>query len=245
MDVEKIYARWSYEDMIDRFARRSSWLQLFHSEQKILKRLNCGFESVLDVGCALGSMSNVFEAIWPNIQYTGLDVSAEMINRAKKSFPQHRFITTNVLDYRGTGINDFVFATGVCQHEPQFKEAIVKLIELAGKYVTFDCKIIHGHSSVIDVDKSYCNHDDRLFYILVEYKDLLNILKAATNIKSIYLYGYYAKVSEKVVVPNTIDKTKISVCQVLIEKGDSGPAKWEFDLPDEFSETTTKFFNAN
>ena len=243
MDIEKIYKRWSYEDMGERFSKRSSWAQLFSSEKRIFSKLKGNLNSVLDVGCAVGGMSKVFDLMWPGINYTGLDVSVAMINQAKTYFPQHTFIVANILSFRAATKHDLVFATGVFQHEPQYAEAIVKLVELADKYVTFDCKIISANASIVDIGISYCDHNDRLFYILLSFKDLLDILKKIENIKSVYLYGYYSHVSERVVVPESIDREKVSVCQVLIEKGSSEKINWEIDLPDEFTEATNETLN--
>lgn len=72
---------------------------------------------VLDVGCGLGHLYDFLRPRFPGISYTGLDISPDMVERARRRNPRALFLlfdgTSGDLPRRA----DFVFASGVLNIE--------------------------------------------------------------------------------------------------------------------------------
>ena len=217
-----------------KFSRRDSWDSLFRSERYFLKKIDGRYKTILDVGCALGGLASVFDKLVSGVQYTGVDISQAMVDRASEQYGQHEFVRVNILEFDVDKTYDLVFSTGVCQHEPKFHEVIKKLTALSHSYVLFDCKLVSGVPSVIDIAKSYCDYADRLYYILVNIVDLLDFLRGLPDVKSINIFGYFAPPVGSAILPESVDPDKVCACHVLLEKG-LGAASPELhvDLPGE------------
>ena len=71
-------------------------------------------DRVLDIGCGPGTMVPYL----PGTEYVGLDVSAEYIERARRRFPQARFVRQGVGEYDLVEPNyfDIVLGLGVLHH---------------------------------------------------------------------------------------------------------------------------------
>lgn len=96
----------------------SSWEASFwHSEDDQYGRfivLSQGMNkdcSVLDIGCGQGDFANYLKTRKITGNYKGIDISAEMISRAKNKFPQSYFEKINFDDYPDEEF-DFVTAIG-------------------------------------------------------------------------------------------------------------------------------------
>lgn len=51
--------------------------------------------TLLDVGCGAGAMSEVCRISLPDVRYTGMDYSESAIDIAKREWPQHKWIVLN------------------------------------------------------------------------------------------------------------------------------------------------------
>jgi len=71
-------------------------------------------DCVLDIGCGPGTMVPYLQ----DAEYVGLDVSAEYVEKARRRFPQARFICQSVGEYDQVEPNyfDVVLALGVLHH---------------------------------------------------------------------------------------------------------------------------------
>jgi SAM-dependent methyltransferase len=71
-------------------------------------------DRILDIGCGPGTMVPYLQ----DAEYVGLDVSAEYVEKARRRFPQARFICQSVGEYDGVEANyfDVVLALGVLHH---------------------------------------------------------------------------------------------------------------------------------
>ena len=105
-----------------------------------------GQKRILEIGCSLGNIAQVFKKY--NIEYTGVDIDSTAINYAKKEFvkcPNFKFICVDLRKYaeQSSEKYDFILFAGVLHHIDDFlsKELIVsskKLLAENGKIVIVD-----------------------------------------------------------------------------------------------------------
>ncbi len=82
--------------------------------------------NVLDVGCASGIDAEKYK------NYTGIDISPELIKTAKKRNPEHNFICVNALEYLDNNVHfDFIICKAVLEHIP-----LEQMLELYHKMVS-------------------------------------------------------------------------------------------------------------
>jgi predicted TPR repeat methyltransferase len=67
---------------------------------------------VLDVGCGLGALKDLFDRRGWTIDYTGVDISPAMIERARARHPDARFEVRDILRDPPAGRFDFVLSSG-------------------------------------------------------------------------------------------------------------------------------------
>ena len=94
--------------------------------------------SVLDVGCGLGDFCGYLAQRVGGFDYTGLDLSAPMIQRASERHPSARFIQGDILSFRTDRRFDYVVASGVynletLDNEPVMREILRAMFSLCTK----------------------------------------------------------------------------------------------------------------
>ena len=89
--------------------------------------LLAGMTSVLDVGCGTGVMFDVIRERRPDIDYRGIDVTAQFVAAARTRFPAdaHRFTEGSLFDLdRLLGTFDAVLCRHILEHLPDFTPAV-------------------------------------------------------------------------------------------------------------------------
>jgi trans-aconitate 2-methyltransferase len=75
----------------------------------------------IDLGCGPGNSTAVLRGRWPDAEFTGLDSSAEMIERARREYPQQSWIAGDIAEWAASsnGANggefDLVFSNAALQ----------------------------------------------------------------------------------------------------------------------------------
>ena len=90
-----------------------------------------GPKKVLDVGCGVGGrFVRLLET--DGVDYTGIDVSSEMIKLARVNHPQHQFVHGDICSWQAADRYDFIFAWDSIFHLPlSMQEPVVaKLCDL-------------------------------------------------------------------------------------------------------------------
>jgi len=102
-------------------------------EVKVLAAKIENGDRVLDVGCGSGRLLEVLSD--KDIDYLGVDNSAELLQLARAQYPQRKFVTGNILDLSAISGNDFVyvFCLAVLPHIPGQNLRIRALRELKSK----------------------------------------------------------------------------------------------------------------
>jgi len=83
-------------------------------------------KSIIDIGCGPGNSSQVLVNRWPKSKITGLDSSAEMINKAKQDYPNQEWIIADVSTYEFESKFDIVFSNAAIQWVPNHEELLTK-----------------------------------------------------------------------------------------------------------------------
>ncbi|MBU0975733.1 MAG: class I SAM-dependent methyltransferase [Patescibacteria group bacterium] len=156
IDKDKNKIRGTYKKKIDEYgiykAQAVFWKDEIsqYARYKVLADIgdldNC---SVLDVGCGLGDLSFYLRNRFKNIKYEGFDIVPEMVENAKKKYPDEKFNLSDIDDYR-KGSFDYVFAAGVFTHKiedfkKKYLHVIRKMYEVSKKGSAFNMLRSGGH----------------------------------------------------------------------------------------------------
>jgi SAM-dependent methyltransferase len=106
--------------------------------------------SLLEVGCGSGYYSEVFARLArTTVNYTGIDYSKAMIQRAKRAYPREKFAVGNAtaLSYADDQF-DVVFNGVSLMHILQYKKAIAESARVAARAVIFhSVPVLRNHST--------------------------------------------------------------------------------------------------
>jgi 2-polyprenyl-3-methyl-5-hydroxy-6-metoxy-1,4-benzoquinol methylase len=90
--------------------------QTQHLRFRILTEIgNLEGKSILDVGCGLGDFAEWLGQNNMRVDYTGLDLTPELVNQARKNHPELTFLQGSILEESllAGQTFDFVFASGI------------------------------------------------------------------------------------------------------------------------------------
>ena len=111
---------------------------LYPSERYFIEpAIKCA-KYVLDVGCAAGGSFDFCKEAKSNIDYTGIDISKELIDIAKEFYPKGLFFV-----YDGHEIIfeenkfDLVFSIGVVHHLQHWRRIIKQMVKCSSKSTIF------------------------------------------------------------------------------------------------------------
>ena len=76
-------------------------------------RPSTGAETWLDVGCGYGGLLEHARTRERSLRYTGIDVSAPMIESARRQFPGAQFFHVDALEFRPETTFDYVVCSGI------------------------------------------------------------------------------------------------------------------------------------
>jgi trans-aconitate 2-methyltransferase len=91
--------------------------------------------TVLDLGCGPGNMTRLLAERWPDATVTGMDSSAEMIERARADQPDLTWVQADLREWRQPA--DVIVSNAVLQWIPGHLGLLPTLAELAGEWLAF------------------------------------------------------------------------------------------------------------
>lgn len=156
---------------------------VFKFGEEIVKLLNPRKnETILDIGCGTGDLTKRIAELCEKV--IGIDNSNEMIQAAKKKYPEISFIHTDAKNYQLDNKFDAIFSNAVLHWIPQADIMIKNAnrhLKIGGRYVVefggkgCNYSIINTLKEQLDRDKlDHPNVDDMLFYPSVsQYSTLL------------------------------------------------------------------------
>ena len=86
---------------------------------------------VIDLGCGPGNSTTVLSNRWPDAQVIGLDNATSMIDGARNSLPQHRWLVREIAEWAVTERDQFdvVFSNAALQWVPDHASLYPKLLD--------------------------------------------------------------------------------------------------------------------
>ena len=102
--------------------------------------------SLLDLGCGFGALVDYLEERGIEVDYLGVDLLPEMIERAQAEHPERQFLCKDILELEGK--YDMVLASGTLSlafGDPEDSWALIeKMRQLAGQVLTFNVQSTRG-----------------------------------------------------------------------------------------------------
>jgi SAM-dependent methyltransferase len=200
---------WGLPRVLDFFTeRRNSTGEIYESEWFFLKdRLREGV-SVLDVGCAQGGFASALAEHLSDFAYTGVDINAEMIERARAGHPDHAFYHVPETDFSALGGArfDVVLVLGILHLHEAWRETLRAAWSHAGGALILDLRQTDG-ATIEDVTVSSFRMDfnggdprhteTRLPYNIINAGEALrNVRDICAGSGAIRQYGYEHAVSD-------------------------------------------------
>lgn len=143
-------------------------------------------KSVLDIGCGPGNSSGVLKKRFPNARVLGIDISANMLERARRDYPEIQFQQVDISREKWPLAGDFdvVFSNACLQWVPNHPRLLVKMMNLLKDGGRMAVQIpINFEEPIHRIIKEIATHDrwrdkisrPRIFYTLTaeEYYDIL------------------------------------------------------------------------
>ena len=237
MSIDK-YDYWNSEVAVEKYSEVRTWDERFRSEKFFLERIMESGMSVLDVGCANGDLYVGLKEKYSIVKYTGIDVAENLLEKARVICRDADFIHGNLLEDNPFGKDDkfdLVTATGVLQHEQEFSSLVQSMLELSNNYVLVDLKLFHTHETICDINKAYCDHDSKIYFIVYNIRDLIGRFLQWDCIRSISFFGYYSGINESVRFSEVIDEPVCSSHVLLtIKHAEDENIHIELNLPKQF-----------
>lgn len=207
---------WGMPGVLDFFnTARGTSAQVYESEWVFLTQLIRPGLRVLDVGCAQGGFASVLAEHLQDFSYTGVDVNAAMIERARARHPAHRFevVPEGDLAVLGERRFDVVLVLGILHLHERWRATLAAAWARTAGALLFDLREIAG-PTVEDRERSWFQMDfgggddrhrqTRLPYNLINSAEALSFVRATCpEARRVSQYGYLHPVSGSARVPVT------------------------------------------
>jgi SAM-dependent methyltransferase len=212
------YALWSQSEIVAGYKAKGK-ADFFASDTYFLARIAKEVRSILDVGCAAGSLLEVFRQFRYAADYVGIDIAPENIAAAQQLYPDHAFEVADAANYETAQRFDLVYCAGTMFHIPEYQRVITNMLGWSKRYVGFEVKFGPYHDHLADIELSYSKiGEDRAYMIVLNPWKFLGWLTQQPGVGRVQVFGYQTPINSVTVTPPDI-KHFVSCC-VFIEKGD-------------------------
>jgi trans-aconitate 2-methyltransferase len=98
----------------------------------LISKINISFppKSIIDIGCGPGNSGQALLQRWPAARLTGVDNSENMIEKAKKSYPNNTWIVADASKYVSSDKFDIVLSDATIQWIPHHEALFKKMNDL-------------------------------------------------------------------------------------------------------------------
>lgn len=235
---------WEESTVLNKYAPFRNLGERLRSERHFLQKitLNNGAR-VIDVGSACGDLARVLaeQTGSYDFDYTGVEFSESLHGEALRRFSTEPFVDPLGLGYglKTTFLNkkfdrafcesaltrfDLLVATGFIQHclTPYQIIGEFRSITDTDGLILFDLKFVLEHDSIHDINRAYCDHQERIPYTALNLGEFLRYLHTEFPHSAVEIFGYRSGVNGSVVLPQTLTESPISA-HVLINLAQASP----------------------
>lgn len=202
-----------HPELVEFYTRyRSRPEDLYPSERRFLPWLAQQSASVLDAGCAAGGFSNIWRHYRSDVAYSGIDVSASLVDAARRLHPDLRFVQANLA--AGCELPDraatTVQALGWLFWEPEYVRTMAELWRLADRYLFFDLRLVQHEKDAAPARQRVAYSGDwdgktTTPYITVAWPHIARLI-VQLRPRTVYAYGYWGKPAD------TVERVAGDVC---------------------------------
>jgi SAM-dependent methyltransferase len=207
---------WGRSNILKYFeTNRNKRADIYPSEWYFIEDLLIENVEVLDIGCAQGGFVSIFKEYLKCFTYTGLDINAEMIRKAKSNFPNHQFYTINEGDYSPLQGNkyDLVLLLGIMHLHEGWRKTLKNAWQHTKHNLIFDIRETDQQTiedkvvSYMKMDFGECDERlkiERLPYNIINSDEVEKFLSESfPDAAKIEKYGYLHTVTSSAVTPLT------------------------------------------
>lgn len=213
-DAKPVAAIWNESDWPDYYeTHRATTKDVYPSEWFFLKDVLTEGMSVLDVGCAVGGLASVLSENLRQFEYTGVDISEEMVLRARQKHSGHRFHVIRDADLAVLADHqyDLVVCLGVLHLSRHWRELVASAWARTKKAFLLDLR--ESHVATIEDAAVSCFRVDFLlntgastnavlpYNIINSAQALGTLIKLCKGAVRFQHYGYLSPPSEAAVTP--------------------------------------------
>lgn len=222
MSLEPSKNSWGFKNVTSFYSKnRNKTSDLYRSEKVLLKKIKIKIRSILDFGCAAGGFNSIFNKIFKDISYTGIDFDKEMIKLSKKNYSKKtKFILSNNIPNK-IKKHDLVFSTGVMNHVKNYQNVITKMINKSKYYTFVDCPRLHNKRKIVakmDLSKRFdgVKKKNIVNYYVENLNNFLRFIKILNYKNNLNIYFYIENLPYSKKYINL--KNKIYFLTILFEK---------------------------
>lgn len=200
---------------------RDKYDDLFDSEKYFFDEFLTESNSILDVGCASGGLYNIVCSKRPNISYVGIDISKNLIEEAKRKYPNAEFQLSDGQRIKyPDNFYDSVLTLGTTVHNMNWKFLLQECLRVANKKFLFDIRLTK-YDSILDLKDGYIYDGSKMkyHYIVINIYEFLKWISSLKNIYEVNIFGYLNSPNASTCLPKHYEK--ISMTGVLIKKNNS------------------------
>jgi len=192
----------THADVFDYLAAMPTYMVRRHyesfNEGRLLNEYAGGIrgDAFFEIGCATGELYRYISRFMSRFQYTGFDISAPAIERARAKFPGGRFhlLTSGFDEIRSLyGQPDVLWCRDVVMHQEDPYAFLRGLIDLGGEAVVLRLRTRDVGETVLDVERSCQLHWDRFWvpYIVLNTDEMVRKIKESADVASIVVSRNY------------------------------------------------------
>ena len=242
-------------DAISRFfdGYRDKWDDFYVSERWAFDKIGSikkTFGRVLDVGCGMGGLGQAISSRYPLKEYHGLDINAQVIDRAKEKQPRFKFPVTfqccDILKAHGLGKGtyDTVTTLGCADWNIKTEEIIERCWQYVkpGGFLVISVRL-SPEAGINNIKKSYqpINWDKKgkateiANYAVLNAREYFRMIEGfKPRACNVYGYGYWGPPSKTAVTPYKKLIFNVVIVQKAEGKGKKEAIAAHLDFPLDF-----------
>ncbi len=144
-------------------------LRRYHMLADIAPVSDLNMSTVLDYGCGTADFYRFLKRRGINVKYTGVDINENLINLAKKKYPDCVFRVMNTDEDEIEGFYDYIFICGVFNLrvpgvQDDLKNALVSLFNHCNKGLALNA--LSSHTPVKDVELNYTSPEEMVRFAI-------------------------------------------------------------------------------